>query len=322
MTLPAEESASKDSPQGHLRSGICASSSSKIENTPLVESSKPHAPSKSSRKPRKQHYPLYPSIALLLREHGLSSSEADNIPASGPKGRLLKGDVLGYLGRISSTYSSQQSTRITKLENLDLSNVNPALPKVMAPNQSSKTQPQKAPEPETEPIDTEIAIPVSLSSVISVQKRMQAALGVTLPLSIFVARATELANDDLPRSAATRPSVDELFNDVLGLNNISTKALRGNYLPQMTALPAKPFMERARLQKPPDVYELLTGKSSTLASTRGFRNSPPDIMASSKPVESTNVFSVSAAKGDEKRARTFLERVKTILQVEPGRLVL
>jgi hypothetical protein len=34
-----------------------------------------------------------------------------------------------------------------------------------------------------------------------------------------------------------------------------------------------------------------------------------------------NVFSVSVPKGDEKRGRIFLERVKTVLEVEPGRLV-
>ena len=45
-------------------------------------------------------------------------------------------------------------------------------------------------------------------------------------------------------------------------------------------------------------------------------------MASSGSGETMNVFSISVAKGEEKRARVFLERVKTILQVEPGRLVL
>jgi len=34
------------------------------------------------------------------------------------------------------------------------------------------------------------------------------------------------------------------------------------------------------------------------------------------------MFSLTVPKGDEKRARTFLERVKTVLQVEPGKLVL
>lgn len=331
LTLPAEESAPNPSPQDDLKSGADVSkspesqtkiaSSSKAEDSPSLKPSKPAVPSTSSGKPQKQRYPLYPSIAQLLHENGLSSSEAENIPASGPKGRLLKGDVLGYLGRISSTYSSEQSTRITKLGHLDLSNVQPAPPKAMAPSRPSKAQALRAPEPENEPTDTEIAIPISLSSVIAVQNRIKLTLGVTLPLSTFIARATKLANDDLPRSVVTRPSADELFNQVLGLNNVSTKISRGNYLPQVTALPAKSFMERAGPRRQPDAYEMLTGTSST-ASARGVSVPPPGIIAGSKTGESTNVFSVSAAKGEEKRARTFLERVKTILQVEPGRLVL
>ena len=34
-----------------------------------------------------------------------------------------------------------------------------------------------------------------------------------------------------------------------------------------------------------------------------------------------NVFSVSVPKGDEKRAQIFLARVKSVLEAEPGRLV-
>jgi len=40
--------------------------------------------------------PLFPSVALLLETHGL---RAEDVPGSGPKGRLLKGDVLAYLER-------------------------------------------------------------------------------------------------------------------------------------------------------------------------------------------------------------------------------
>lgn len=332
LSLPAEESAPAPSPQQDLRSGIDASNSSdsqpeappssKAEDSPPLKPSKPSTLSTSSGKPRKQRYPLYPSIAQLLHENGLSSSEADRIPASGPKGRLLKGDVLGYLGKISSSYSSDQSMRITRLGHLDLSNVEPAPPKAMGPSQQSEAKAHEAPETELDLPDTKIAIPISMSSVLSVQKRIQATLGVTLPLSTFIARATNLANDGLPHSAPTRPSADELFDDVLGFNKVGLKASRGRYLPQVTALPAKPFMKKAGPQRQPDVYDLLTGKSSTTFSMEGNRVPLPGIKVDSNTCDLTNVFSVSAAKGEEKRARVFLERVKTILQVEPGKLIL
>ena len=331
LSIPAEESAPIPSPQEDLRSSIDASKSSESQ-TKAPPSSKAEdsstkapkspSPSTSSGKHQKQYAPLYPSIAQLLHENGLSSSEANKIPPSGPKGRLLKGDVLAYLGRISASYSSDQSARITKLGHLDLRNVKPAPSKVTAPSQPSKFQAQRAPEPELEPNDIEIAIPISLSSVISVQKRIQATLGVTLPLSTFIARATELANESLPCSAALKSIADELFNDVLGLSNVSIKTSRGRYMPQITAMPMKTFAERAGPRRQPDVYDMLTGRSTTTASTRNTGIPPPSTIACSKTGESTNVFSVGAAKGEEKRARVFLERVKTILQVEPGRLIL
>ena len=337
LTLPTEGSAPTSSPHENRQSSNNTSKSSesqaKVSPSPKAidsshESLKHPTPATSSGKHQNRLYPLYPSITQLLHDNQLSSSEADAIPASGPKGRLLKGDVLGYLGRISSTYSSEQSKRISKLGHLDLGNIEPAVFKAMASSQPSAYQTPKAPEPELVSTDTEVAIPISLSAVVSVQIRIQATLGITLPLSTFIARATELANSDLPRSAATTSTADELFNDVLGLNNISSKTSRGRYTPQIAAMPTKPFTESAGPQRQPDVYEVLTGTSPTRALFIDTGMQPPGMTAGSKTeestskTESTNVFSVSAVKGDEKRAKVFLERIKTILQVEPGSLVL
>ena len=327
LEIPAEESVTISPPRNGTQSGSDASqlstsraeapSSSKSEHPPAT----PSQPSLSSRsKPQKQTYPLYPSIVQLLHEKGLSPSEADKIPATGPKGRLLKGDVLAYLGRISSSYSSEQSARITRLGHLDLSNVKAAAPKKVLLPPASESQPSAAQEPEATEI--EVAVPVSLSSVLSVQKRIQATLGVTLPLATFVARATELANGDLPHPGGP-PTADALFHDVLGLSKISSNASKGHYVPQMTALPNVPFASAVEPQRQPDVYDILTGNaSSPVAAHRGDEMPPPGIMADSNLGEATNVFSVNVTKAEEKRAKVFLERVKTVLQVEPGRLIL
>ena len=337
MTLPTEGSAPTSSPHENRQSSNITSNSpesqAKVSSSRKVidsfhESLNHPPPATSSGKRQNQLYPLYPSITQLLYENQISRSEADKIPASGPKGRLLKGDVLGYLGRISSTYSSEQSKRISKLGRLDLGNIEPAVFKNMAPSQPGTYQTPKAPEPVLVSTDTDITIPISLSAVISVQRRIQATLGITLPLSTFIARATELANRDLPRSAATLSTADELFNDVLGLDNISLKTSRGSYAPHIAALPSKPCTESAGPQRQPDVYEVLTGTSPTRTTLIDTVMRPADMMAFSKAeestskTESTNVFSVSAVKGDERRAKVFLERIKTILQVEPGSLVL
>ncbi|ODV90065.1 hypothetical protein CANCADRAFT_20355, partial [Tortispora caseinolytica NRRL Y-17796] len=67
---------------------------------------------------------LLPSVLGLLAEMHLSPEEALNkIPASGPHGRLLKGDVLAYMGKIPADYPEKLRESIDSLSHLDLSNI-------------------------------------------------------------------------------------------------------------------------------------------------------------------------------------------------------
>lgn len=260
----------------------------------------------------KQTYPLYPSVTHLLHEKGIPSSEVDKIPASGPKGRLLKGDVLAYLGTISASYASDSSKRISRLGHLDLSNIQLAAPP--GPKKKATTPAPQAPPREP---DAVIAVPISFKAVLDVQRRIQKTLKITLPLSEFIARATEIANDDLPRPVNYKPSSDELYNQVLGLDKLNSQVSRGNYLPQVQALSNAGAASSPAVGpvKEVDIFDILAGK-------------PSPAKAFEAPVtrhvggEADTVLSVLAPGGEEKRARVFLERVKTILQVEPGRLVL
>lgn len=313
LEIPPEEAASQP------KAGKAAppSQAQKPSETAAKSSSSKPGAEGLGGKAQKQTYPLYPSVLHLLRENGLPKEEADQIPASGPNGRLLKGDVLAYLGRIEKSYPAEQSKRISVLGHLDLSNI-----KVV--------QPKKAPAPEAsapaaealpvEELDTEIAVPISLTAVLACQKRIQDSVGIFLPLSTFIARATELANDNLPRSKTAKPSVDELFNAVLGLDKVAgTSSSRGRFIPQVTALTptslrvTKPVASKAK----PDVMDILSGKK-----TRTRASKAASVVAGEGVVAPVNVFSVSVPKGDERRARVFLERVKSVLEVEPGRLVL
>ena len=327
MELPLEDATLAPSPQEDLKSGIDPSQSSESQAEAPPSSKRavtPRASSSSSSgsgTPKKQTYPLYPSIAALLHEKGIPTSEADKIPASGPKGRLLKGDVLAYIGRISQSYPSEQSARITKLGHLDLSNVQVTTPPGVPSQSTAPAQDTASQTPEPEPeTDTEIALPISMKSVLEVQKRIQETFGVTMPLSTFIARATEIANEELPRPANYKPSSDELFNQVLGLDKVKSKTSRGDFVPQVTALPtATVFRAPLRPLKKHDIIDILTG-NPTRASKPMAKPPPANTMTGSAPA--TNVFSVVAVKGEEQRARVFLERVKTILQVEPGSLVI
>ena len=343
LSIPSEDKAVASSPQEETKSGLDPSKSSESQAEALPSSkgqdtppstpstSTSSSPKKSSGKPSKQTYPLYPSVAQLLRENGIPVSDADKIPASGPKGRLLKGDVLAFLGTITSSYSSDQSSRISKLAHLDLSNIKTSPPKSISPTSVAAPTLTEAVLPEP---DTEVAVSISLKAVRDIQQRIRTTLGIDIPLSTFVARAVELSNDDLPRSSTTSPTSTELFNQVLGLDKVSSKTSRGDFIPQIIALPntsipyAKSLPSRftPKAPKTPDIIDLLTSTKAprTASIARGpTTTSPlPGPMSGSGTDTSTNIFSVSVGKGKEKRARVFLERVKTVLQVEPGRLVI
>jgi len=333
LEIPAEESSSsagqparkdRPSPQEELKSGIdtTESSPSAAEAPP---SSKPNADASaggaadttratqlhgsSDTKARKQTYPLYPSVQHLLLQNGLTKEDANKIPASGPAGRLLKGDVLAYLGKIEKNYPGQQAKRMDKLAHLDLSNI-----QLAAPPKKAETKPVEAEKPAPIP-DTEIALPISLSAVLQTQQRVHETLGINLPLSTFIARASELANENLPLSKNRKPTADELFNSVLGLDKVSSKTSRGHYVPQITGLPVAPVFTSQRAAKKADIFDILAGKPS--ASKKA-----PKTLAAQSAAAAQNVFSVSAPKGDEKRAQEYLERMKQVLEAEPGRLVL
>lgn len=266
---------------------------------------------KGSGKAQKQTYPLFPSIIQLLHENGIDESKVHEIPATGPKGRLLKGDVLVYLGKAKADSASSVEERYNKLAHLDLSNIKVAAKKEV---KKSAEKPAKPAAPVVE--DLQVTLPISLAQVIEVQSKVQDTLGAFLPLSAFIARATEVANDELPLAADYKPSADELFNQVLGLDSVSSQGSKGHYLPQISALPPPASLsQRSFTAAKPDIIDILTGGSAS-------KKAPTP---SSRPAglsTGVNVFSLKVPKAEEQRAKVFLERVKTVLENEPGRLVL
>ncbi len=292
---------------------------------PLGSASPPSRPPPGAGQNNK--YPLYPAVTALIHENHISESDIPKIPASGPNGRLLKGDVLSYLGRIRADYSSTQSKRIEHLAHMDLTNVKLSPPAEKKPE--AKPEPTAAALLPELPAETSISLPISLSEVLKVQRRIQDTLSVSMPLSTFLARAVDIANDDLPKPKGASLSSDDLFNAVLGLDSIPTTS-RGGYIPQITALPSPtqafktaPASSRTTRsgRKAPDIIDILAGKASAKPSRKTTEVSSMGI-TSSVTTGAMNVFSVTVPTGEEQRARTFLERVKTVLQVEPGRLVL
>jgi hypothetical protein len=263
----------------------------------------------SSSAPQFQNpaYPLYPSVIQLLHQRGIPDSEVSKIPASGPKGRLLKGDVLAYLGHIANDYPSTQAANLAKLTHLDLSNIKIAAPAPAPEPAAAEPKEEVIAKP---PPMTSVALSISLSAVLSAQKKIQESLGVTVPLSRFLAIATDLANDDLPRSSSEKPSADELFDEILGAEPIHTS--RGDYIPDLNAVEAPETLHQP-VPAQEDIIDFLSGKTQA-------RTAPSVVDAPSG--SAINVFSLTVPATEELRAKVFLERIQTLLQVEPARLVL
>lgn len=58
---------------------------------------------------------MSPAVVHLIKTRGISDSETANIPRTGPKGRLLKGDVLSYLS--SAKESDKPSSEVLGFQN-------------------------------------------------------------------------------------------------------------------------------------------------------------------------------------------------------------
>ncbi|KAH8815899.1 pyruvate dehydrogenase protein-like protein x component [Xylogone sp. PMI_703] len=313
LEIPPEDKSSappkQESAKSEAQSQPPPSSSSKSADAA------PPAKKSPGQKAPKQTYPLYPSVEVLIHQLGLDASAIENMTPTGPNNRLLKGDVLAYVGSIPESYPAQLSSGIEKRSHLDLSNIK-IVPSAPAPAKPSAA----AAEPIVEEEALEVALPISLKAVLEVQKRIQSTLGVYLPLSTFIARATDVANDDLPRSKATKPTADELFDEILGLNTVDSEfGARGNFLPQITALPQTPLGQQASLpRKKLDIIDILAGKKQP--SAVAVQSQSP--VAGVSEVAPVSMFSVTVPKGDEERAEVFLERIRAVLEEEPGRLVL
>ncbi|KAK4106772.1 hypothetical protein N658DRAFT_461682 [Parathielavia hyrcaniae] len=287
------------------------------EPTSPPPTSVPPADSKPGAKPeanksKKNQVPL-PSVHHLLKENGLDASVLADITGTGPSGRILKGDVLAFLGKINANTPSELSSRFDKASHLDLSNI-----KVAKAPEPKKPAKEAAPAPPAAPVKSLVALPVSLSAVIEAQRKIQKSMGVFLPLSTFISRAAELANDELPLPAGYQPTADELFHQVLGLDKVAAgqKVSRGSYIPQIgTYPPSSALQARPAPAKKADVIDILAGPSKPKPALKKTAVLPG---ASTGP----NIFSLQVPKSEERRAHVFLERVKVVLENEPGRLVL
>ncbi|SCU91459.1 LADA_0F10088g1_1 [Lachancea dasiensis] len=247
LELPSPDSSSKKE-----------ASSKKEENTNKKETAaepapkavpstkKPAASSSSGTRASEQANPsqvLLPSVQILLHENNISAEDAiQKIPASGPNGRILKGDVLSYVGKVSQDAASKLTQYIKKFEKLDLSNIE-----------------LKAPEPK-QAIKSEAPGPVKPQPVVlSEQLYLKTAQNVSLEqfaksLRAYINEAKYLSHDQ-PVANSHSDHYDHLFEEL-----ITPEPTQPRFQVSYDLIPTS--VRDLTPQQHDDIFDLLAGPSN------------------------------------------------------------
>ncbi|GAO47979.1 hypothetical protein G7K_2170-t1 [Saitoella complicata NRRL Y-17804] len=166
--------------------------------------------------------PLSPAVMGLLHKYHLEDA-VNSIKATGPRGRLLKGDILAHLGKIEKDASKNLKESLAKLEKMDLSNVVKAEKqptKEAAPKEEGKkVKVADVVVPEVKP-PTVVDTAIIFDKLIALQQNLQAQLAVSVPINSFVEKAAAKALKDVPTFALPkRSAADEIFDELVGVKS-------------------------------------------------------------------------------------------------------
>ncbi|ORY80922.1 hypothetical protein BCR37DRAFT_393566 [Protomyces lactucae-debilis] len=154
--------------------------------------------------------PLLPSVIATMRKLGLT--EIKDIKPTGPKGRLLKGDVLAFAKKIDQDAPAKLQQEAEKRGKLDLSNIKKAAP-VQKPETQAAAQ---AMEVEDDKI-VELTRSVDLSELILLAEKLSEDSRVHISVKQLAAKAARRALQDVPAFGLTERSQDDLlFDEIVG----------------------------------------------------------------------------------------------------------
>ncbi|VEU21028.1 DEKNAAC101975 [Brettanomyces naardenensis] len=157
---------------------------------------------------------FFPSVEFLLEENHVSREDAlQKITATGPNGKILRGDVLVYLGKLSADVNNSIASYIEKSEHLDLSHVE------LAEKAKPETvQEGAAAEGEAEAVATAAAAPPPKPEPTKVSQQFVISSAVPSKiLAALVAKAATKAETAAYAAKDYEPSelIDPLFEDLI-----------------------------------------------------------------------------------------------------------
>lgn len=158
---------------------------------------------------------LLPSVELLLHDNGISAEDAySKIPASGPHGRILKGDVLAYLGKINNDSVVQVTTFIKEREHLDLSNIVLAEPTAKKTEEAPASKKNAKPEKPAPKNTVKFELTVVLDPEVS-PNTFQYAFNKTISATVHDTYAAKFPQYQNSPSAVGSLSANEIFDELL-----------------------------------------------------------------------------------------------------------
>lgn len=150
---------------------------------------------------------ISPAVQSLLRHYSIT--DPHKIPATGPRGRLVKGDVLAFAKKIEPSSNQAVAEAYAKRGKLDLSNIK------KAPTPAKK----EMKEPEVEDVKNpviELRRQVNLNELILMSEKLSEESGVRVTIETLAAKAAQKALQDVPKFGLSDISKeDQLFNEVL-----------------------------------------------------------------------------------------------------------
>lgn len=250
-----------------------------------------------------------PAAQFLLHAHNLRAAD---VPATGPRGRLTKADVLAALGRIPASLPQEDARRFDRFAKPDLTYT----PAPVAKKAEEAPAPEKTERVEQPPAKVALALDVDLTPALRLQQRLQSAVGAAPSLATLLERAVALANSQLPAPASSRADVssaavlDELM-DGGGPRRRGRAVVDGAFVPEINHS-ATSAAAAAALRGRADVLDELIAPARSRA--RAATVARPTVGA-------VNEFSVVVEEKQRMMGTVFLQRMKSLLEVEPGRLV-
>jgi pyruvate/2-oxoglutarate dehydrogenase complex dihydrolipoamide acyltransferase (E2) component len=161
-----------------------------------------------------------PSVLRLLQEYGVEDPKS--IPATGPRGRLLKGDVLAYVGIIKSDIPKTLRETLVKKQSLDLSNVT-----VQQLSATPMSQPSLSPSREPErPVYVDAV--VQLTELLKMRRHFSGGssiwhslivetLHIEMAFDSLIDKASSKALADVPTFGLRKvPEADLIFAELTG----------------------------------------------------------------------------------------------------------